>query len=308
MLTELLDQLEKHGHKVRIVSIKHISVLKQKIIELYDKGLFYEEFYKEYLTGFDFKLPDNNFEANSLIIVATPQPIIHVTFRWNGKSIFFAIPPAYSHESDKYVVTFLNGFIRPHKYQILKAKLPLKTLAVHSGLAKYGKNNIAYVEGMGSFFRLTAFFSNLPHHGDISLSPQMMKRCNNCVSCLINCPTRALSSERFLLYAERCITFHNERQHDFPSWLEPGWHNCLVGCLYCQVSCPENREYRDWIENTWTFSENETASLLQKRPIAELSSETIEKIEQLGLTEYVEILPRNINALFNRASVMTSKK
>ena len=45
------------------------------------------------------------------------------------------------------------------------------------GLAVYGRNNIAYVEGLGSHFRLSAFYSNLPTETDIWRKPRMMERC-----------------------------------------------------------------------------------------------------------------------------------
>jgi len=97
-------------------------------------------------------------------------------------------------------------------YQIARMALPLKILAVRSELASYGKNNISYIPGMGSFYRLIAFYSDFPCQEDIWLEPQMMKHCHNCSACLDNCPTGAITSGGFLLHAERCITFHNERK------------------------------------------------------------------------------------------------
>ena len=32
----------------------------------------------------------------------------------------------------------------------------------------------------------------------------------------------------------------NESLGPLPSWVEPGWHTCAVGCLRCQQACPEN--------------------------------------------------------------------
>jgi epoxyqueuosine reductase len=36
--------------------------------------------------------------------------------------------------------------------------LPLKSLAVRSGLAAYGRNNVCYVPGMGSFLELVGLY------------------------------------------------------------------------------------------------------------------------------------------------------
>lgn len=47
-------------------------------------------------------------------------------------------------------------------YQVTPAVLPKKLLAVYSGLAACGRNDVIYVRGMGSLHRLSAFYSDLP--------------------------------------------------------------------------------------------------------------------------------------------------
>jgi len=91
-----------------------------------------------------------------------------------------------------------------------------KFLAVRSGLARYGRNNITYVDGMGSLYRLSAFLSDLPYSGDCWTEPQMHDRCDDCSACIRACPTDAIPQHRFLLHSERCITFHNETRGPFP--------------------------------------------------------------------------------------------
>ena len=127
--------------------------------------------------------------------------------------------------------------------------MPEKLLAVRSGLARYGKNNITYVPGMGSLHRLAVFVSDLPCVEDNWGEVKTLKTCDGCTACMDACPTGAIVSDRFLIHAERCITFHNERIEEFPEWLDSSWHNCLVGCLRCQWVCPENRDVRQWVED-----------------------------------------------------------
>ena len=117
-------------------------------------------------------------------------------------------------------------------------------LAVRSGLAAYGRNNVTYVTGLGSFHRLSAFYSDMPCDGDEWHELRLLDRCVKCRLCHRLCPTGAIARDRFLLHAERCIVFHNEKPWTvpFPAWLDPAWHNCLVGCLLCQAKCPENRD------------------------------------------------------------------
>jgi len=297
----LLAQIEKQGYKARIVSVRHVSSLRNEINTWRRKKSICEELDRDYLKEFNFNTQANPFKAESVIVVASPQPIVRISFTVNGKSIPATIPPTYIHSTDEQVKNLLLRALEPEGFHVAKVILPWKSLAVHSGLAEYGKNNIAYVKGMGSFFRLTAFYSDLPSQEETWNEHKTMERCQNCSACLKSCPTKAISSERFLLHAERCLTFHNERRGSFPSWIDPAWHHCLVGCLRCQVICPENKAFRDWTENRGAFSEAETALLLERLENEELPARTLRKLEDLYMMEYLKILSRNMIALLKNA-------
>jgi epoxyqueuosine reductase len=121
------------------------------------------------------------------------------------------------------------------------------------------------------------------------------------------CPTDAIGSDRFLLHAERCITFHNERRAEFPDWLSPAWHNCLVGCMICQKVCPANKDVVKWIEESARFDHQETDFLLDERPRSEMPRDMITKLEQLGLMEYFDVLGRNLKVLLENHQKRSSK-
>ncbi len=224
-MKELFSQLAERGYNGRIVSIQHLRDLQEEIKGRYKQGLFDEEFYQEWLTRFAFSPPDSLPEARSLIVVAVPQPQTRVTFTWKGETLPLILPPTYVGygETDKHVKDLLAEVLALQGYQVAQAVLPRKLLAVRSGLGVYGKNNICYVPGMGSFHQLAAFYSDLPCQEDNWQGLEMMESCQDCSACLRKCPTGAITSERFLLRAERCITFHNERAGDFPfpAWLDP---------------------------------------------------------------------------------------
>lgn len=181
-------------------------------------------------------------------------------------------------------------------------RLPLKTLAARSGLAQYGRNNICYVAGMGSFFQLVGAFSDLPAEDDAWGEPKALARCESCVACLRQGPTAASASDRFLLRAERCLTYHNEAAGGFPSWIHPSWHHCLIGCLRCQTACPENRTVRKWFEDRAEFSERETALLVRSVPFHELPAETAAKLRSLEINEDYRLLCRNLSMIIDRES------
>jgi len=299
-MEELFSQLKERGYKGRIVSIQHLGDLQEEIEGRYRQGLFDEEFYQEWLTGFAFSPPDSLPEARSMIVVAVPQPQTRVTFTWDGEPVRFIIPPTYFEQrTENRVRELLARVLEPAGYRVAEAVLPKKLLAVRSGLAAYGKNNISYVPGMGSFHGLVAVYSDLSAQEDNWREPQMMESCQNCSACLRHCPVGAITSERFLLRAERCITFHNEKPGDvpFPAWIDPSWHNCLVGCLHCQRVCPQNREFLHWVEERVEFSQEETALLLQGVALDQLPPATAKKLEQSDAVELLDVLPRNLGVL-----------
>jgi epoxyqueuosine reductase len=288
----------------------------------YRQGLLDEEFYQEWLTRFVFSPPDSLPEARSMIVVAVPQPQTRVTFTWacpesrpersrrgsrrDGEPLRFIIPPTYFEQgTENRVRELLARVLEPAGYRVAKAVLPKKLLAVRSGLAAYGKNNLSYVPGMGSFYGLIVVYSDLPAQEDNWREPQMMEICRDCSACLRHCPVGAIPStplrtgpsRRFLLRAERCITFHNEKPGDvpFPAWMDPSWHNCLIGCFHCQRVCPQNKEFLHWVEEGVEFSQEETALLLQGVTFDQLPPATAKKLEQSDMVELLDVLPRNLD-------------
>jgi epoxyqueuosine reductase len=253
--------------------------------------------YKTYLNRFDFIIPENSFEAKSVILVTAPQPPVAVSFQWQGQTYSCIIPPTYSHKTDHQIRGVLERLLKPNGYHLDQKRLPEKLLSVYSGLARYGKNNITYVPGMGSFHRPVVFVSDLPPLEDNWRNLNTMKSCNGCTACMDACPPQAMGSDRFLIHAERCITFHNERPGAFPRWLDSSWHNCLVGCMICQNSCPVNRKLVHRPVDGPNFFEEETAALLQGISREKIPPSAIDKLVELDILEYVDVLGRNLRAL-----------
>lgn len=291
------EKFRQAGWQERIVSVEHISALEKEMEEHRLNGRLDEVLYNEYLARFDFGILHDFPNMKSIIIVTTTQSRTRVTFKWKGKKQSIIIPPTYYLATDDQIQECLESILIPEGYCLKKIRLPQKLLAVHSGLAKYGKNNLTYVHGMGSFHRPAVFASDIvcPEHGWGELI--QLKACRNCVACLDACPTGALASDRFLAHAERCITFCNERSHEFPKWLDPAWHNSWVGCMLCQNVCPMNKKFLDRIDDETAFSEKETDYLLRSVPLDNVPKPLTEKIKKLGLTEYASVLGRNLKAI-----------
>ncbi len=296
--------LEERGFKGRIVSIRHLSDMQNEIESRRDQGLFDEAFYREALSFFSFNPPDDLPMVASMIVVAVPRPQTKASFTWNGDTLDLTLPPTYAKfwETDEQIVTLLTKWLASKGYQTASARLPKKLLAVCSGLAEYGRNNITYIPGMGSFYQLIAFYSDIPCEEDDWREPRVMDKCKDCRICMSKCPTGAIVSERFLLRTERCLVFHNERpsDHPFPDWIDPGSHNCLIGCMLCQQFCPENKDFLEWFEGNETFSHEETSLFLDGASADLLPETTQEKLKRLGMPDLLGILPRNLGVFLGQ--------
>jgi epoxyqueuosine reductase len=299
LIGKLHSKLREEGHITRTVSVDHLCDLREGIEGKKIRGLLDEQIFNGYLESLAFKPNDVLLNAQSIIVVAAAQPQISLIFTHRGERHQVIMPPTYNSDIDKSILETLSSILRTEGYHVAKAALPLKLLAVRSELGKYGRNNICYVSGMGSFNRLMAFYTDLPCSEGIWTEPQMMERCMSCEACIHGCPTGAIEADRFLIHAERCITFHNERVNEFPKWIDPSWHNCLVGCLLCQKVCPENRTFLDRIEDGDTFSEEETALIMNATQPNHVPEKTAEKLKRIGMLEYCDILARNLRVLLN---------
>jgi epoxyqueuosine reductase len=299
----LLSELHSLGIAVRVVSAARLRELRQDLEARHRDGAFDEEFYRKRLAGFCFEPPDGCDRGGTLIVTAIPQPSVRFVFEWQGRRSDFLVPPTYLHwrETDKRVETILYDILSSAGYRVDGVNLPKKLLAVRAGLATYGKNNITYVDGMGSYHRLAVFYTDAPCSRDSWREPTPLPRCDTCVSCLRACPTGAISPDRFLLRGERCIAYLNEESTcvPFPGWLDPTWHNCLVGCLHCQTACPENRGIDRWVEEGATFSEAETALLLDGLSLDQLPASMVESLARTDLADIMDVLPRNLRVLLD---------
>ena len=264
---DLFSCLEEQGFRLRIVSVSHLHQLEQEIESLHIRGLFDSQFYQERLVRFSFQTPKDLPNVQSLIVVAVPRPQTWAIFTWNRQKYSLILPPTYTAYDDttKQVQNLIAKILSEKGYKSVGTALPLKLLTTRSSLVRYGRNNIAYSPGLGNFFQLVAAYSDIPCEVDFWQEATMMKSCEECELCRKACPTCAISFIRFLLHAELCITYHNEKKGNvlFPKWMKVSWHNCTVGCMRCQKVCPQNKEVIQWVEEEEEFSEEETNLLLE---------------------------------------------
>ncbi len=299
---EVYARLKKAGYDARIVSISRLADLEEAIKGRNKRNEFDPVFYSECLAFFQYRPSANLKNAASIIIVSVPQPIVQIMFIYKGKARPVFLPPTYIDSIDAKVKEIIAEALLSYDQKAERALLPVKTLAIRSGLAEYGKNNIAYHPANGSFHRLVSFYSDLACDQDAWREPVMMKQCEKCRACIKNCPTKAITEDRFLIRAHMCLTYHNEHEGGFPGYIDPSIHKCIVGCMRCQDVCPVNKDVRNWTMEGGTFDEKETLMILQGESLNDLTQSVIEKLERLCLIEYFKLLPRNLRAVLQAGS------
>ena len=188
---KIQEEMKRFDYKARTVSIIHLSEVQEAVAKLIRQGLVNKQLHEKW----HFYLDTNKDlpEAKTIVIVAIPQSITRVRFEWQGIIYPAEIAPNYITKTDEsHVEKILNNVLETADYKIVKAHLALKTLAVRSGLARYGRNNISYVPGMGSFLRLVAFYTDCPCEEDNWQEAKAMDACENCSLCRENCPTGSI--------------------------------------------------------------------------------------------------------------------
>ncbi len=228
----------------------------------------------------------------SLIMVAVPRPAHLVSFNYRGRSFDLVLPPTYHGYRDLF--RQVREDLHAHVSGTLGLRVvrgPYKALATHSGFARYGKNNITYHEGFGSYAQLLAFACRPPVE-DAAESvrdnpePAVLDRCALCRLCEEACQERAIDSKRFLLYAERCLTLHSEFDGELPETFGSARRACVVGCMACQEVCPENRGLLRLERLPVNFTEDETAYLLHGQLGQPQPPRLLEKVEALRCSDF----------------------
>jgi len=298
--SELVAFLGKNGYKAQAVSISRITELQSTLADLQRTGAISADFYPELTKYFNFDYKTAMPEARSIIIIAAPQYPTRILFA--GHRVI--IPPTYIYRDIwQGQLRSVVEFLQPRGYRAARARVPFKTLAVRSGLGRWGRNNVCYIPGMGSFHRLGAFYSDMPCEDEIWEAPRSMKLCETCTLCLENCPTACIDADRFLIHADRCLTHFNESEKALPGWIKPEWHDALLGCMVCQNVCPLNQaSLKNMQDAPQAFDETETNQILAGTPLENLGPDTFAKLESLCLTDgdVYPLLKRNLSVLLNK--------
>ncbi|NHJ49246.1 MAG: hypothetical protein FK733_15770 [Asgard group archaeon] len=301
------EELILDGLRIRykIMSVKRLQALQNDIDKLEQEGkISQNKVLRYYIGNFKFDLPENFPNAKSIIVVARENKLAKACFHYNGSKIDVMIPPNYCQKEDmneKVSKLILEKVIMEPGYKIEPTRsLHLKLLHVRSGLGRYGRNNICYVDEFGSLAQLYCFFTDYEFEEVSWEETKMLDRCENCTICIDKCPTKAISKDNFVIDVERCLPLYNEIQGEFPDWITPDAHNALMGCMKCQMFCPENKIAMKNFERLEDITEEETIILLEGKGDEKIINRIGKKLRMFDsktVEYYLPVLKRNLEVL-----------
>ena len=297
---ESSDCYSNFVYKYKTISVDHIEELQEEIDKLRFAGkLSDNEIYRGYIDTRRFEIPENLPNAKSIIVIAIFTKLALINFYLKGKEHEIMIPPNYYDDgltNDILENLILKKIIKEPGYKIeLTRNLHLKLLAVRSGLGKYGRNNICYVDKMGSMLNLYACYTDFQFEEDNWTEMKMMDHCRNCKICINNCPTNAIpsiSNESFVINAGKCISVYNEIDGKIPDWISAKAHNALMGCMRCQLPCPGNREVIKLTDRFEDITETETEMILEGITEEEFLNSLSNKLKMFYPSDANRFFPR----------------
>lgn len=298
--TAALAAARTAGWRARVVAAERLGELRERVAGVLASGELPAATAAHLAGETAFALPAELPQPRSVVVAAMARPLTLATLTVAGERHAVPVPPHYAgyHTVPESLAAAVDEALAPGGFSAVSFQPPLKTLAACSGLARYGRNNITYVAGLGSYLILAACASDAPPPEDaVWEEPRRLERCERCSACLRACPSDAIATDRFLLQTDRCLTGINEDEAPFPTWVDPAWHHCAVGCLRCQQACPENATIELRVAPPQVFDEQESAAILAATPAERLSPATREKLASSGLDYSTTLIARNLRAL-----------
>jgi epoxyqueuosine reductase len=302
--SRLHEWAASRGMASRVVGLDALELVRSRLERLAAEGALEAGFVRGSLDGFRYLDGPTVETPRSIVLLALPRPAHLVTFRLGERDIDLVLPPTYV----RYTPTFdlVRGWFRddlgldPSQADLVRA--PLKSLAAAAGLIRYGRNNLGYVPGLGSFVQLIGLVTSLALEPDgelLRIEGRSLEACESCRACAKACLTGAIDGDRFLLRAERCFTLFSESNSPMPETISAPSMDCLIGCLKCQEVCPANKGLLRREHTGLVFDRRETEVMLSglEECAAGLLADVRAKFLTLRTTEDIGLFARNLRLI-----------
>ncbi len=304
MLARLQQWAAERGYHLACGDIGVLQEVRAELEQRRNQGEFDSRFERKRLSFFEYEKSSEAIAApRAVLMLAVPRPAHRLVFELASGPFETILPPIYYRYSKLFeeVGEDLCAAVPGLRCRLGRLLAPLKPIACRLGLARYGRNNITYVSGCGSYFQLLGYVTDadlgVARAADCAAA-QLMAECEGCEICVSACPTGALSEDRVLAHAEHCTAYFSE-ESELECRVAPP---CLFGCLVCQQICPVNRDLLRVEPAGVSFDCSETELILAQGAdeAARLSATMREKLAVLALEEQ-SLIGRNLRHLIAAA-------
>jgi epoxyqueuosine reductase len=301
-----VDPSQIPQYKYRALSVDHFSSLQKEFDTTKNNSqLSRNKAFRDQIAPLGFKLPADFPNAKSVIVMAVYSKNMYANFHLDGDSHRVLIP--FQYYADELNVDGLKGIIQKdiiktpgRRIADVSANVPLKLLAARSGLGRYARNSLIFVDGMGSYNMLYAFLTDHPFTENNWTNLEILEECNRCHACERGCPTRCISRWSYSIDIDKCLTLYNENAGEFPNWILGSMHHALMGCMRCKTPCPVNEGIADLSGKLEDVSEEETRKILKGAPDEALLKSLQRKLKNfkaVASKEQFPIMSRNLRTL-----------
>ncbi len=301
-----VDPSQIPAYKYRTLSVNRFPALQNEFDSARNNGqLSRNKAFRDQIAPLDFKLPNDFSNAKSVVVVAAYAKNMYANFRMDGNTHRIMIPFQYYDDdlnTDKLKGIIQKDIIKTAAGRIvdISSKIPLKLLAARSGLGRYARNGLVFVDGMGSYNLLYAFLTDHAFAEDNWTNLEILDECNHCHACERSCPTNCISRWSYSVNIDKCLTLYNENPGDFPNWILGSMHHALMGCMKCKSICPANEGIAELSGNLEDVTEEETRKILKGTPDDALLKSLQRKLKQFraaATRDQFPILSRNLRVL-----------
>lgn len=301
-----IDPSQIPAYKYRVLPIGRFQALQSEFDTARNNAqLGRSKIYLDQIAPLNFRVPADFPTAKSIVVIAAYSKNMYSNFRLDGNSYRILIPFQYYADdlnSDKLKGILRNDIIKNPRARVMdvSTKTPLKLLAARSGLGRYARNGLVFVDGMGSYNVLYAFLTDHSFAEDHWTDLQILNECNRCHACERTCPTRCISRWNYSVNIDKCLTLYNENAGEFPNYILGSMHHALMGCMQCKSPCPANEGIAELSGNLEDVSEDETRKILRGAPDDVLLKSLQRKLRDFRAAssrEQFPILKRNLSVL-----------
>ena len=301
-----VDPSQIPAYKYRILPVGRFpSLQKEYDAARNNSQLGSTKLYRDQIASLNLGVPADFSNAKSVIVVAAYSKNMYSNFLLDGNSYRIMIPFQYYNDdlnADKIKTIIQKDVIKTPGRRIvdISQHAPLKLLAARSGLGRYARNSLIFVDGMGSYNMLYAFLTDHAFAEDNWTDLQILEECNHCHACERTCPTRCISRWNYSVNIDKCLTLYNENPGVFPNYILGSMHHALMGCMKCKEPCPANEGIAELSGKLEDISEEETRKILKGTPDDALLKSLQRKLRQFRAAaskDQFPILKRNLSVL-----------